>query len=79
MLKDQTDSLAAKYPGIESVYINVLDNEDHLAELVGQSDVCISLLPYQLHARIARFCIENNTHLVTASYTNEEVASLHDK
>lgn len=79
MLKDQADSIANKYPGVESVYINVLENEEHLSQLIAQSDVVISLLPYNLHAGIARFCIENKSHLVTASYTNPEVKSLHER
>lgn len=78
-LKEQSDEIAHKFPGVESVYVDVLENEDSLSELVEESDVVVSLLPYQLHAGIARLCIQNKTHLVTASYTSEEVKSLHNK
>lgn len=76
-LKEQSDEIAHKFPGVESVYVDVLENEDSLSELVEESDVVVSLLPYQLHAGIARLCIQNKTHLVTASYTSDEVRSLH--
>lgn len=77
-LKEQSDEISHKFPGVESLYVNVLENIESLSELIAKSDVVVSLLPYNLHAGIAKVCIENKTHLVTASYTNNDVRSLHD-
>lgn len=77
-LKEESDRLATRYPGVKSTYLNVTENPDHLSELCQQSDVVISLLPYCLHGIVAKHCIEGKTHLVTASYITDHVQSLHD-
>lgn len=77
-LKEESDRLANKYPGVKSTYLNVTENPDHLAELCKESDVVISLLPYVLHGIVAEHCIAVKTHLVTASYITDHVRTLHD-
>lgn len=77
-LKDESDRLAVRYPGVDSIYINVTENPDQLKKLIEQSDVVISLLPFTLHELVAKHCIEAATHLVTASYANDEIKALHD-
>ncbi|XP_011313787.1 alpha-aminoadipic semialdehyde synthase, mitochondrial isoform X2 [Fopius arisanus] len=78
-LKDEADSLANKYPGVESVFLNVTERPDTLREIVSSADVAVSLLPYGLHHVIAKTCIECRTHLVTASYLNDEIRALHEE
>ncbi|XP_055375686.1 alpha-aminoadipic semialdehyde synthase, mitochondrial [Condylostylus longicornis] len=78
-LKDESDRLANKYPGVDSMYLNVTENESHLDQLCSEADVVISLLPYALHGLVARHCVEQKTHMVTASYVTDEVAALHDE
>lgn len=75
--KDEADRLANKFTGINSTYLNVSENSNHLAELCGDSDVVVSLLPYGLHGLVAEKCIEAKTHMVTASYITDHVRSLH--
>lgn len=77
-LKEESDRLAQKYPGVNSTLLNVMENPKHLAELCEQSDVVISLLPYGLHGFVAEQCINAKTHLVTASYVTDHVRSLHE-
>lgn len=77
-LKEESDRLAGKYPGVKSTYLNVTENPDHLSQLCKDSDVVISLLPYALHGVVAEHCIEGKTHLVTASYITDHVRSLHE-
>lgn len=77
--KEESDRLAHKYPGVESEYLNVTENLDHLNSLCSESDVVISLLPYALHGLVARQCIDTQTHLVTASYVTDEVRQLHER
>ncbi|CAK9832920.1 Alpha-aminoadipic semialdehyde synthase, mitochondrial [Anthophora retusa] len=78
-LKEEADVLANKFPGVEPVLLNVLERPDTLSEIVKPADVVVSLLPYSLHHVVANVCIEAKTHLVTASYTNEEIKALHEE
>ncbi|KAL5278904.1 AASS family protein [Megaselia abdita] len=78
-LKEESDRLANRYPGVDSQFLDVNENSNHLRDLCAESDVVISLLPYTLHGLVARHCVDAKTHLVTASYLNEEVKALHDE
>ncbi|XP_055542095.1 alpha-aminoadipic semialdehyde synthase, mitochondrial [Wyeomyia smithii] len=75
-IKEEADRLAYRYAGIESVYINVEDESVNLKNLCEESDIVISLLPYSLHGLIAKHCVAGKTHLVTASYLNEDIKHL---
>lgn len=77
-LKEESDRLANRYSGVESLYLDVNQNVDHLAGLIANSDVVVSLLPYALHGQIAQHCIEGKTHLVTASYVTDAVREQHE-
>lgn len=44
--KDEADRIANKFPGVQSTYLNVTENPNHLADLCRKSDVVLSLLPY---------------------------------
>lgn len=77
-IKEEADRLAQRYQGIESVYINVEDESANLQNLCEESDVVVSLLPYSLHGLIAKHCVAGKTHLVTASYLNDEIKALHE-
>lgn len=76
-IKDEADALANKFPGVQSTYLSVTENPNHLAELCSESDVVVSLLPYGLHGIVAEKCIEVKTNMVTASYITDHVRSLH--
>jgi saccharopine dehydrogenase (NADP+, L-glutamate forming) len=55
-----------------------LDNAEKLSVFVSQSDAVISLMPPQLHVKVAQQCIAYGKPLVTASYVSEEMKQLHD-
>lgn len=78
-LKEDADILANKYPGIEPVFIDVNESTDTLEEFTSKAEVAVSLLPYSLHYLVAKACIRTKTHLVTASYLNDQVKSLHEE
>lgn len=78
-VKEESDRLAARYSGVDSTHLNVTENPSLLSNLCAESDVVISLLPYGLHGYVAEHCIENKTHLVTASYVTDHVRSLHER
>lgn len=72
-LKEESDRLAHRYAGVESLYLDVNQNEGNLAALIADSDVVVSLLPYTLHGQVAKYCVDAGTHLVTASYVTDGV------
>lgn len=72
---EDAERLVGDHPRGRATSIDVSDDVA-LAPLVAEADVVISLVPYALHPRIARHCIEAGTHLVTASYTSPEMRTL---
>ena len=59
--------------------LDVSSNSSQLDELIGGSDLVVSLLPYSLHPMIARKCIEKQKNMITASYTSQEMAELDEQ
>ncbi|CAG9819108.1 unnamed protein product [Phaedon cochleariae] len=74
---DLGNALAQNYPGVESIYLNAKENDSELHELVRKSDVVVSILPAFLHPIVAKACIKEGVHMVTASYMSNEVKDLH--
>ncbi len=58
--------------------LNALDAAERMS-LISQSDLVISLLPPSLHILVAKDCLEEGKHLLTASYIDEEVKHLSKK
>ncbi|XP_008199174.2 alpha-aminoadipic semialdehyde synthase, mitochondrial isoform X1 [Tribolium castaneum] len=75
--KDLSDNLARAFPGIESLYLNAVENSNTLEEIVKKADVAVSILPANLHHIVAQACIKEGTHMVTASYMSQEMKNLH--
>lgn len=54
-----------------------INNESQSAEVIRDADLVISLLPPHFHPLVARHCLREGKHLVTASYVSEEMRSMH--
>jgi saccharopine dehydrogenase-like NADP-dependent oxidoreductase len=52
-------------------------NEAQRAAAVGEADLVISLLPAIFHIEVARECLRQEKHLITASYVTAEFRELH--
>jgi len=63
------------HPKGQALELNVND-KDKVEELVKESDVAISLLPYTYHVMIAEFCLKHGKHLVTTSYVSPAMKAL---
>lgn len=48
-----------------------------LKPLIHNADLVISMLPAHMHPAVARLCLEEKRHLLTASYVSEEMQQLH--
>lgn len=51
-------------------------NEPVLAALVREADLVVSLLPYTLHARVAKVAIAHRVPMITTSYVSAEMRAL---
>lgn len=56
-----------------------MQDPEQLKTLIKNSQVVVSLLPYQLHPFVANLCIELGVNMVTASYCTDEMMALHDR
>lgn len=61
------------------VLLDVTRSESDLDKLVREHDCVVSLLPFNLHPNIAKYCIKHRRHLVTTSYVSPKMKSLHDE
>ncbi len=61
----------------KAIQLNV-DNDEELSALVKDADIAISLLPYTYHVKVANYCLEGNTNLITTSYVSPQMKALND-
>ena len=57
---------------------NESEKSRHLDKLISEADIVVSLLPPPFHAGIAKRCIAEQTHMVTASYVSDDMRELND-
>src|SRR5690606_1326523 len=62
----------------EAIVFNVHDDAQREAE-VSKADLVISLLPAIFHIEVARECMKQEKHLVTATYVSPECGVLHEE
>ena len=66
------------HPLGSTAWLDVKKTNDR-RDLIGRSDIVISLLPAHLHIEVAQDCISLKKHLVTASYVSQELYRLGDE
>jgi saccharopine dehydrogenase-like NADP-dependent oxidoreductase len=65
------------HPNGHAMVLNASNNQE-LAQSIISHDLIISLLPAFMHASVAKICVQQGKHLVTASYISDEMQALHD-
>ncbi|HLZ15687.1 MAG TPA: saccharopine dehydrogenase NADP-binding domain-containing protein, partial [Cyclobacteriaceae bacterium] len=55
-----------------AVSFNIEDTETS-HKTIGEADVVVSLIPANLHAKVATLCLAEKKHLLTASYASDEM------
>ncbi|MFC2121079.1 saccharopine dehydrogenase family protein, partial [Bacteroidota bacterium] len=58
-----------------AVQIDINDKEQ-INNFIKNNDVIISMLPASFHPEVARMCLDNNKHMLTASYVSEYIREL---
>ena len=64
-----------------SIQWNDLDvtNEKALSKIIMANDLVISMVPARFHPIVARWCLHHRCHLITPSYTSQDMKDMHDK
>jgi len=62
----------------EAISLNI-SNNSLLDQLISESDIIVSLLPYIYHVKVAKLCIKHKKTLVTTSYVNDEMRKLNNQ
>src|SRR3989338_6604045 len=55
------------------------ENASQITDEVRKADIVVSLLPMKLHPKIARECVAQKKHMVTASYVSDEMKAIHSE
>ncbi len=56
-----------------------IEDTEKSRSAIQQADVVISLLPTHLHPQVARLCLAEKKHLITASYVSDEMQAMHNE
>lgn len=73
---DKHRQYATTHNNMGSVIMDVTRKHETLSQMVEESDLVVSLLPYSLHPLIAKMCINGKTNMITASYLSAELKQL---
>ncbi|KAG8811525.1 hypothetical protein FRC19_003744 [Serendipita sp. 401] len=71
-------ALAKAHDNVSAVSLDIADGS-MLHATISQADLVISLLPMPLHADVAKHCIAQRKHMVTASYISPQMKALHQQ
>ena len=71
----KAEALIGDHANGSAMQLDVSD-EAKLRELIAQSDLAVSMLPYVYHPLVARFCIELEKQMVTTSYVSDAIQEL---
>jgi len=79
LVADIDESLAnsktKSFPYCDGLGLDINDRES-LSSKVADCNLVISMLPARFHPLVAEICVENQTHMVTASYLSDEMKAL---
>lgn len=76
-MKGRADEMIAGNPLGGSVDWS-MDDPETLSLMISESDITVSFLPYQYHEQVARVCLARKKPLVTTSYVQPGMNSLHE-
>ncbi len=68
-------ALVNDHPQGKAVALDVKD-ELALEDLIRETDLAVSMLPYVYHPKVAALCVKHKKHMVTTSYVKEEMHAL---
>jgi saccharopine dehydrogenase-like NADP-dependent oxidoreductase len=76
--KDLASKKVSDHQNGEAIEFDVF-NEKQREEEIKKADVVISMLPARMHYWVAKDCVDNKVHMVTASYVSEDIKELEEE
>jgi saccharopine dehydrogenase (NAD+, L-glutamate forming) len=73
--KELAEKKIAGHTNGKALYFDVF-NDVQTANEISNADVVISMLPARFHHLIARQCVKQGVHMITASYISKEISEL---
>jgi saccharopine dehydrogenase-like NADP-dependent oxidoreductase len=74
----KAEKIINNHPRGKAIALNVKDDK-LLENLVYESDLVVSLLPYIYHAKVAELCIKHKKPMVTTSYVSDAMKAIDEK
>ncbi|CAO3635887.1 unnamed protein product [Cunninghamella echinulata] len=74
---NEAQALVAGKDNAQAVSLDI-SNESQLSDMISKADVVVSFVPAFLHANVAKLCVQQKKHMVTASYVSPEMQQLND-
>ena len=74
----KAEALVNGHPRGRAVALDVSD-EGALEDLIRQTDLAVSMLPYVYHPLVASLCVKHKKHMVTTSYVKDTMRALDDQ
>ncbi|KAI8093702.1 Saccharopine dehydrogenase-domain-containing protein [Halteromyces radiatus] len=71
----EAQALVANKSNAQAVTLDI-SNQAQLSTMISKADVVVSFVPAFLHANVAKLCVEQRKHMVTASYVSPEMQAL---
>ncbi|MFQ5631383.1 MAG: saccharopine dehydrogenase C-terminal domain-containing protein, partial [bacterium] len=71
----EAEEVTEKRPRTEAVALNIKDNEA-LRQRIAAADFVVSMLPYEFHSQVGRYCVDLRKSMLTTSYAKEEILKL---
>lgn len=71
----KAEALVQGHPRGRAIALDVND-QAALEELIRQTDLAVSMLPYVYHPQVAALCVKHKKHMVTTSYVKEAMRAL---
>ena len=72
---ENAKKLVGSHPNTDVIHLDVFNSESRISA-VKKADIVISMLPARFHIEVAKDCITNKKHMVTASYVSKEMQAL---
>jgi saccharopine dehydrogenase (NADP+, L-glutamate forming) len=73
----KAEALVDGHPRGKAIALNVNDHAA-LEDLIRQTDLAVSMLPYAYHPSVAALCVKHKKHMVTTSYAKDAMLALDD-
>ena len=76
--KDLASKKVSDHENGEAIEFDVF-NEEQREHEIKKANVVISMLPARMHYWVAKDCVDNKVHMVTASYVSEDIKDLDEQ